>query len=88
MYSFLFEVYIVQNSVLLFWKLLYFEFLPGASETMLCAMSASHVKFVPLLDAHQLLMLFAGMLTYSEPKTFSLIIFYNDPCIILSQFRV
>jgi hypothetical protein len=34
-------------------------------------------KIVPLLDVHQLLMLFAGTLTYLEPETFTLIIFYN-----------
>jgi hypothetical protein len=33
------------------------------------------VKIVPLLDVHQLLMLFAGTLTYSGPGTFSSIIF-------------
>jgi hypothetical protein len=40
-----------------------------------CSVSAPHVKTVPLLDVHQLLMLFAGVLTYSEPGTFSSIIF-------------
>jgi hypothetical protein len=35
------------------------------------------VKIVPLLDVHQLLMLFAETLTYSEPGTFSCIIYYN-----------
>jgi hypothetical protein len=39
-------------------------------------MSPPHVKIVPLPDVHQLLM-FAGTLTYSEIKTFSLIIFSN-----------
>jgi hypothetical protein len=37
----------------------------------------SSCKIVPLLDVHQLLMLSAGTLTYSEPGTFSLIVFYN-----------
>jgi hypothetical protein len=32
---------------------------------------------VPLLDVHQLLMLFAGTLTYSEPGTVSSVVFYN-----------
>jgi hypothetical protein len=32
--------------------------------TLLCSMSAPHVKIVPLLDVHQLLMLSAGTLTY------------------------
>jgi hypothetical protein len=39
-----------------------FEFLLSTSEILLCSMSASHVKIVPLLDAHQLLMLFALLL--------------------------
>jgi hypothetical protein len=38
-------------------------------------MSTSHVKIVPLLDVHQLLMLSAGTLTYSKPGTFSSIVF-------------
>jgi hypothetical protein len=41
------------------------------------SMSALQVKIVPLLDVHQLLMLFARTLTYSEPKTFALINCYN-----------
>jgi hypothetical protein len=40
-------------------------------------MSALEVKIVPLLNAHQLLMLSAGTLTYSDPETFTLINFYN-----------
>jgi hypothetical protein len=39
-------------------------------------MSDPHLKIVPLLDV-QLLMLFAGTLTYSEPGTFSSVVFYN-----------
>jgi hypothetical protein len=38
---------------------------------------ALQVKIVPLLDAHQLLMLFARTLTYSEPETFTVINSYN-----------
>jgi hypothetical protein len=45
----------------------------------------SSSKFVLLLDAHKLLMLFAGTSTYFEPQMFSLIIFYNGPCIILKH---
>jgi hypothetical protein len=56
-----------------------FKFLLGILETLLCSMSALQVKITPLLDALQLLMLFAGTLTYLEPKMFSSIIFYNDP---------
>jgi hypothetical protein len=48
----------VVKSVLLFWKFLTFEFLLGISETFLCSESAPRVKIVPLLDVHQLLMLF------------------------------
>jgi hypothetical protein len=39
--------------------------------------SALHVKIAPLLDVQQLLMLSAGMLTYSEPGKFSSVDFYN-----------
>jgi hypothetical protein len=41
------------------------------------ALFAPHVKIVPLLDVYQLLMLFAGMLTYSGPRTRAVNIFYN-----------
>jgi hypothetical protein len=84
MHSFLFKFTLVLNSVL-FWKLLVFEFILGKSETLLCSVSAPQVKIVPLLGWHQLLILFAGTLTYLEPKTFSLIIFYNSPCITLKH---
>jgi hypothetical protein len=46
------------------------EFLLGMSETLFSSMSAPHVKIVPLLDVHQLIM-FAVTLTYSGPGTFS-----------------
>jgi hypothetical protein len=59
----------------LFWKLLVSEFLLGISETLHCSMFAPHVKIAPLLDVQRLLMLFAGTLTYFEPKPFSFIIF-------------
>jgi hypothetical protein len=85
MHSFLLKFILILNFVLLFWRSLVFEFLLGTSETLFCSMSA-HVKIIPLLDAHQLLMLSARTLTYSEPRTFSLIIFYNVPCIISRQF--
>jgi hypothetical protein len=75
MHSFLFKSTLVLNSAFPFWKLLVSELLLGISETLRCSMSALHVKIVPLLDAHQLLMLFARTLTYSEPETFTLIIF-------------
>jgi hypothetical protein len=67
----------VLNSALLFWKLLAFEFLLGTSETLLCSVSAPQADIDPLLDVLQLLMLFAGILTYLEPNLFSLIIYYE-----------
>jgi hypothetical protein len=45
------------------------------SVTLHCSVSPPHVKIVPLLDVHQLLMLFADTLTYSEPRMFSSIVF-------------
>jgi hypothetical protein len=77
MHSFLFKFTLVLNSVLLFWKLLVFEFLVGISDTLIYSMPVPHVKIVPLLDVHQLLMLFAAALTYSESRTFSFIIFHK-----------
>jgi hypothetical protein len=53
------------HSVLLFWKLLVFEFPLGTSETLLCSMSAPQVNIVLLLDALQM------------PNPFFIIIFYN-----------
>jgi uncharacterized protein YhhL (DUF1145 family) len=84
MRSFLYKFSSVLNSVLLFWKLLVFEFLHGIPDTLHCSLSAPHVKIVPLLDVHQLLM-FPGTLSYSEPGTFSSIIFYNGLRIILKH---
>jgi hypothetical protein len=78
MRSFLLKFTVVLNSVLLFWKLLAFEFLIGTSETLLCSVSAPQVDIVPLLDVLRLLMLFAGILTYLEPDLFSLITFYES----------
>jgi hypothetical protein len=65
MLSFLLKFTLVWNSALPFWKLLVSEFLLGIPETLHCSTSAPHVKIVPLLDVHQLLMS-AGTLTYSE----------------------
>jgi hypothetical protein len=81
MHSFLLKFTLVSNSALLFWKLLASDFLLGISEILHCSMSAPRVKIVPLLDAHQLLMLFAETLMYSEPGTYSSIFFkicYNN----------
>jgi hypothetical protein len=75
---FLTQVTLVSKSAPLFWKLLLSEFLLGISEIFHCSMSAPRVKIVPLLDVHQLLMLFAETLKYSEPGTFSSGIFYNE----------
>jgi hypothetical protein len=75
--SFLLKFTSVSKSALLFWILLVSEFLLGISEILRCSMSAPRVKMVPLLDVHQLLMLFAETLTYSEAGTFTSVIFYN-----------
>jgi hypothetical protein len=48
MHCFLFKFTLSLNSVLLFWKLLVFEFLPGILETLLCSVSAPQVRIVPL----------------------------------------
>jgi hypothetical protein len=77
MLSFLLKFTLVSKSALLFWKLLICEFLLGISEILHCSMSAPRVNIVPLLDVHQLVMLFAETLMYSEPGTFSCVIFYN-----------
>jgi hypothetical protein len=61
MQSFLLKFTLALNSVLLFWVTLVFEFLLDISDTFLCSMSVLVVKIVPLLDALQLIMLFAGM---------------------------
>jgi hypothetical protein len=47
----------------------------GISETLCFSVSAPHLKFVPLLDVHQLLM-FARTLMYSQPGMFFSIIYY------------
>jgi hypothetical protein len=83
---------LVTNFALVFWKLLVSEFLLEISEILHCSMFVFHVKTVPLLDAHQLLMLSAGKLMYLEPDTFCLNIFYNivqslTMLIILLQFN-
>jgi hypothetical protein len=75
--SFLLKFTWVLKSALLFWKLLFSKFLLGISEILHCSVSAPRVKIIPLLDVHQLLMLFAETLTFSEPGTFSSVIFYN-----------
>jgi hypothetical protein len=62
---------LVLSSFLLFWKLL------GMLEVLLCSISASQIKIVPLLDALQLLIVFAGALTYLKPELFFSIICYS-----------
>jgi hypothetical protein len=74
---FLFQFTLILISVLPSWISLAFEFLLGISETFLCSMSAPRVRTAHPLNMNQLLMLFAGTLTYSETRKFSLIIFYN-----------
>jgi hypothetical protein len=58
------------------------ESLLGTSETSLCSMSAPKGR-TALLDALQLLTLFAGALRYLEPKLFILIIFYSGSSCVL-----
>jgi hypothetical protein len=77
-FFFLFEFTLVLNSVLLFWKLLVFEFLLGISEDFLCSLFVPHAKTGPLLHAHQLPMLFAKTLMYLEIKLL-LVIFGDCP---------
>jgi hypothetical protein len=74
MHCSLFKFALALNSDLLFWKLLVFKFLLRISENFLYSMSAILVKIVLLLDALQLIMLFAGTLTYLEANLFLLII--------------
>jgi hypothetical protein len=70
--QFFIEFTLVLNSVLLFWKLLVFEFLLGKSENILCLMFVLVVKIVPLLHALQLLMQTAERLGVLEIKPASL----------------
>jgi hypothetical protein len=76
------------NSVLLFWKLLIFEFLLSMSENILDSMSALQVKIVLFLDVFQVLMLFVRVLMYLEPKLFHLIILYSGTPIIIKVLIV
>jgi hypothetical protein len=66
-----------------------FKFCPSVLETEGLRVPARYIrdglfnvcssrKIVPLLDVHQLLMLFAQMLTCSEPRTFSLILSHDS----------
>jgi hypothetical protein len=64
-------------SVRMFWKLLVSVYLLGISRTLHCLVFVRHVAIVPLLDVHQLLILFAGMLTYLKSGTFSSIVSFN-----------
>jgi hypothetical protein len=79
---------LVSNSARPFWKLLVSEFLLGTTETLRCSVSAPHVKIVPLLVVHQLLVLSAGTLTYSEPGTFSSVVFNNMLYLLLILYNV
>jgi hypothetical protein len=77
MQSSFFKFTLVLSSVL-FLEHLGFKFLLGISEAFVCRMPALKVKVVFLLVAIQLLMLFAGALTYLEPELFVLIRFCNS----------
>jgi hypothetical protein len=81
MHSVLFKFTLVLNSVLLLWKLLVFEFQLGISETLLCSVSASHVKIVPLLDVYQLLMFFLWTLRIRKQERSPII---HDVIIVLT----
>jgi hypothetical protein len=72
----------VLNYVLLFSKLLIFDFLLSIPETFLCSVSALQVKNILLLDAFQLLK-FVGTSTNIELKLFFLIVFYSDTFLII-----
>jgi hypothetical protein len=74
---FLFNFIFALNSILLFWKLLAFDFLDIISEKLLFLLSAVLVKIILLLDEFQLLMLFVWTLTYLEPYLLILIVFCN-----------
>jgi hypothetical protein len=71
MHSSFFKFTLALNSDLLFWKLLFFAFLLGISETFVCSVSALRVKIALLLDVCHLLLLFSGTLTYVEIIYFS-----------------
>jgi hypothetical protein len=79
MLSYLLKFTLVSKLAILFWKLLVSEFLLGISEILHCSVSAPHLNIVPLLNVNELLMLFAGPLTYSETGIFSSVIYYNMP---------
>jgi hypothetical protein len=81
MHSSLFKFTLALNSEFLFWKL--FEFLMRMSENILFSMSQFLTKCVPVLDALQLLMLFAGTLTYLEINYFLNHILYIDTSLLL-----
>jgi hypothetical protein len=53
---------------------MFLEFLLGVSEGFPCPGSAVPVNTVPQLDALQLVMLSAGMLTYLRPNVFLIMI--------------
>jgi hypothetical protein len=71
MLSFSLKFILGPNFPPLFWKLLVSEFLLGVFATLHCSVSAPPVKIVPPQDVHQLQMLSAGMITCSDPGTFS-----------------
>jgi hypothetical protein len=50
MHSFLLNFTLILNSALLFWKLLFFEFLLGISEIFSCLISAPSTNISYLLD--------------------------------------
>jgi hypothetical protein len=71
---FLVQIYLSSKLSPSFWNLSMPEFLIGISETFPYSLCTPN-KNCPLLDALQLLMLFVGMLKYSVPKMFVVIMF-------------
>jgi hypothetical protein len=69
--SYVYLMFVYYKSIIGRLLLLLLLFLFGISETLHYSVFAPHLKIVPLLDMHQVLMLFAGMFTYLKPGKFS-----------------
>jgi cytochrome b subunit of formate dehydrogenase len=88
MHSSLFKFTLALNSVLLFLKMLVFEFLLGISGIFLCSTSLSSSKNCPSARYASVLMLFVGTLTYLGQKLFLLIVFYSSTFLIIKILTV
>jgi hypothetical protein len=60
-----------------FWKLLILEILLGVSETLHCSVSAFQEIIAFLLDALELVIIFATTVMCLEPKSILLMMFYD-----------